>query len=154
MIEIKFGKDSQPIVVEDGKVRKQSVNGAGYMQVQAGGKKNTVHRLVACAFIENPLNKSSVNHKNGDKLDNSINNLEWVTVRENNDHAMASGLSPNRVSIEAYSDSDGCGFVYPSIRDVANGSFDRRAVQRCLNGKFSSHKGYAWSKIMKGQNHV
>ena len=46
-----------------------------------------IHRLVALHFIKNHLNKFSVNHKNGDKSDNSFKNLEWVTNSENQKHA-------------------------------------------------------------------
>ncbi len=45
-----------------------------------------IHRAIAMAFIENPDNKPHINHKNGIKNDNSINNLEWVTSSENHKH--------------------------------------------------------------------
>lgn len=72
------------------KLLKAGTNRGGYKYVNLSlnGKayNKRVHRLVAEAFIPNPLNKSFVNHISKDKQDNSVDNLEWVTSRENNTH--------------------------------------------------------------------
>ena len=58
------------------------------------GKKRTfrVHRLVAMAFLPNPQNKQEVNHIDGNKENNSLENLEWATRQENAQHAVDTGL--------------------------------------------------------------
>ena len=81
-----------------GLVLKTHPQNSGYLQITftLNGKrtKYLVHRLVALHFISNPEDKKYVNHKNGDKLDNSVENLEWVTNSENILHARTTGLNP------------------------------------------------------------
>jgi len=55
-------------------------------------RNNGVHRLVAMTFLPNPENKPCVNHKDGNKANNSVENLEWVTYQENSVHSFSNGL--------------------------------------------------------------
>lgn len=58
----------------------------------ANKKQHLVHRLVAMAFLENKENKPAVNHKDLNKSNNNISNLEWCTIAENNKHAFDNGV--------------------------------------------------------------
>jgi hypothetical protein len=73
------------------RILKQGITIWGYKYVNLfnqGGKMKTIHRLVALAFIPNPENKREVNHKDSNRLNNHVDNLEWVTSKENTRHAM------------------------------------------------------------------
>lgn len=78
------------------KILNPSISKTGYLVVsfKKNNKRKTfkVHRLIAFAFIPEVCGKTFVNHKNGIKTDNSISNLEWCTIKENNDHAVKSNL--------------------------------------------------------------
>lgn len=106
--------NSNYIIFEDGRVysitRPSSNNGTfkgrflkpwldarGYAKISLEPEHKTmsIHRLVAIAFIPNPNNLSQVNHLDGDKTNNNINNLEWCTNLENMRHSKEIGLRPS-----------------------------------------------------------
>lgn len=74
------------------KIQKTHFDKDGYVLSSFEGKSVKIHRLVAIAFIENPLNKREVNHINGIKNDNRVENIEWCTRSENVKHAYDIGL--------------------------------------------------------------
>lgn len=83
---------------------KSHINKGGYEQISIWfnnkGNTLTVHRLVAIAFIINPLQKPEVNHIDGNKLNNNACNLEWCTPIENITHALNIGLKKRKKTIE------------------------------------------------------
>lgn len=72
----------------------------GYYQVCLDRKTRQIHRLVAEAFIDNPENKPVVNHIDYDRKNNNVNNLEWVTYKENSYHSKDRMLCRNRMTGE------------------------------------------------------
>ena len=90
---------STPQLGVKGRVKKRSKMSNGYEKyyLYKNGKETqmSVHRLLAKHFIPNPENKPCVNHIDGNPMNNSLENLEWVTYKENAQHAIRTGLVTN-----------------------------------------------------------
>lgn len=131
------------------------------VSLNRGGVSNIkgVHRLVAEAFIPNPENKEQVNHKDGNKHNNCITNLEWVTRSENISHAWKIGLQPKDYS-QLKSSSDKARIINNKpVLCVTTGEVFENRVVACKalhldhNGVYLSikenrpYKGYMFKEI-------
>jgi hypothetical protein len=105
-----------------------------------------VNRLVAIAFIPNSLNKSEVNHKDGNKTNNNINNLEWVTHKENIIHARdVLGICKDKPVIGIHIKT-GEQIQFKSTMEAGRNGFNSGNISSCCNKKpyFKTHKNYIW----------
>ena len=95
---IKVG-DNGTIIGKKGKMKPNNQNTKGYYRVHIGNHMYSVHRLVAEAWIPNLNNFPQVNHIDGDKSNNNINNLEWCDNKYNRRHAVVNDLSSAKITL-------------------------------------------------------
>lgn len=116
-----------------GKTKSQYTNSqTGYKQIGANhGKHLTVHRLVAEAFIPNPDNKQQVNHKDLNRANNHVSNLEWCTNGENVLHSLNSGKNKKRKPVRSLTTGKEYESITAAALDInAHGSNVRRSCER------------------------
>lgn len=147
------------------RILKGGIDNYGYPQVilcNSGKRKSKkIHRLVSEAFISNPDNKPQVNHKDGIKTNNTVNNLEWVTNQENQSHFWreldnkthkqnrsrshkGKGLlseNPNAKSVIRLED----GKIYKTIKEAAEDiGLNYHHLGEVCKGKRKTYGGYHW----------
>lgn len=164
--KIRFNKGYS---IKKGKMLKPILNKKGYYKVSLSKnqkeKRFFIHRLVAIHFIENPLSKEQVNHKDGNKKNNRVDNLEWCTNLENQRHAIKNGLIDNeqriqqainmgiinRKPVAQYTKEGNLIKEYVSIKEasILNG-INSRNICNCLSPNQPKNKsagGYIWKYI-------
>lgn len=127
---------------------KESKNNCGYSRVPVGHSNPIyIHRLVAETFLDHPKDgQTQVNHLDGDKSNNNVENLEWCTPSENDRHAFRTGLKKpsqgKRIQIVE------TGEIYESEAECARAIGGIQAnIALCLSEKRHTHRGYHFRRV-------
>ena len=132
----------------------QETTPKGYKKIRfLDHKKYFVHRLVAEAFIPNTDNLPFINHKDEDKTNNHIENLEWCTYEYNNNYGTRlkrlseSLLNNPKTSKKVYQYTIDGKFVkeWESTAECGRNGFNQGTVSSCCKGKIKKYKGFKWS---------
>jgi len=133
-------------------------NHQGYMVVSLYKNKKfkqaRVHRVVAEAFIENKYNLEFINHKDENKSNNHINNLEWCDMKYNNNYGtrmkkIAASLTNGKRSKPVVQMLNGIDIMtFPSTREVERiFGYKHYHISACCNGKEKTSYGYTWRYV-------
>lgn len=161
---------------DDGKIREiathklvaQWPDKDGYLMATLSKHLYRVHRLIAQTFISNPNNLPVVNHKNFQKDDNHIDNLEWVSYSDNSKHSFTGhhrdstliewtrqvqhlGAEASKTKVGQYDLNDNLLCIYNSQREASEQTgICRSSITRCVRGIRKTAGGYKWKYYLEG----
>lgn len=128
-------------------------NGYLFCTFGRGSRNELIHRLVADAFIPNPQNLPCVDHINGDKSDNRVENLRWCTHKENSNFEIAKKRMTDvqsKFKVYQYTLDGELVAVYESVNEAARETgFIISNIWACCHhyGRLKTYKGYKWSYV-------
>uniref|UniRef100_A0A6C0IR59 HNH nuclease domain-containing protein n=1 Tax=viral metagenome TaxID=1070528 RepID=A0A6C0IR59_9ZZZZ len=136
-------KNSKGIIMENYKPHH-----SGYIFLRVNIQKYALHRIVAMTFIDNPENKPAVNHIDGNKTNNAVSNLEWCTIKENNEHNHKSGFIKyyNR-KIGQYNLEGILIKEFSSIVEAMNKTDVKTTIKKALKGEQKTAGGFIWKYL-------
>ena len=128
------------------RVPRAANNGYLYVVLSKENKAHTIrfHQEVAKAFIPNPLNLKSVNHKNLDKTDNRLCNLEWMSIMDNIHHARENGRNSRKPVLQCDLDGNVIRKWKSAYHVEKELGYFCTLISRCCRGKKKTYKGYKW----------
>ena len=144
--------------VKTGRLLKPFLSHNGYLKVSLGGKNRMIHRLVALAFLPNPNNYPFINHKDEDKENNSVENLEWCTAKYNINYGKRTSRFIETINTKRkirpylyrpvlqYSLDGKFIQEFPSIKAAAQAinAKNDSGIGLCCRGKYRYAMGYIW----------
>ena len=132
-------------------------NRGGYLYVNLhkdGQRKTiTVHRLVATAFISNPHNLDTINHKDEVKTNNAASNLEWMSIKDNNNYGTRNKrLSETQINdpnkskaVQMFDRQENLLAIFPSTHEAERATgINHASISSCCLGNHKSAGGYIW----------
>ena len=125
-----------------------------YHRVYMGGGIRTLHVLIAEKFLENPEGKPHINHLNGIRNDNRVENLEWCTRSENMQHSYKMGFNKTgkehlqSKELQVFKDGVLVAKLYGN-KEWKEFGLDQASVNQCIRGIRGHYKGYTFKKLEK-----